>query len=304
MKNYPTTHQELWSRLLQFRFDEPGISLPFSRRLARENSWSQGYTARVLEEYRRFIFLAMTAGHPVTPSVDVDQAWHLHLTYTRSYWDDLCLNVLREPLHHQPTKGGNKEGAKFEDWYARTLQSYQTAFGAPPPTDIWPPPKIRLATESRIRQVSNRTHWVIRKPNVSMVGIVAAVAILGLLLTGCDGGSLALILGISIPVAVVIGVIMLIRKAQNQQGGEQQNTSTDGGHVMVGDTGSYWYTTTETDTGSGMDADTSGNGSNQSDGSDSGNSWGGSDSSDSSSSDSSSSGDSGCSGCGGCGGGD
>lgn len=301
MKPYPTTHQELWSRLLQFQFDEPGIALPFSRRLARENSWSQRYTMRVLEEYRRFIFLTMTAGHPVTPSVDVDQAWHLHLTYTRSYWDDLCPNVLRQPLHHQPTKGGTKEGAKFEDWYARTLQSYKAAFGVAPPADIWPAPAIRLAAESRIRQVSNRTHWVIRKPNVGTVGIVAGVALLGLILTGCDGGSLALILGISLPIVVIAGVVMLIRKAQSsqqQQDNQQQNTSTDGGYMMVGDTGSYWHTTTETET------NTSGNESDSS--TDSGGSWGSdSTSSDSSSSDSSSSsGDSGCSGCGGCGGGD
>ncbi|MCC7437156.1 MAG: hypothetical protein IT211_01530 [Armatimonadetes bacterium] len=302
METYPTTHQELWSRLLQFQLDQPGAALPFSRRLARENSWSQRHTERVIEEYRRFLFLAMAAGHPVTPSVDVDQAWHLHLTYTRSYWDDLCPNVLREPLHHQPTKGGNSEGAKFQDWYARTLQSYQAAFGVAPPADIWPAPAVRLAAESRIRQVSSRTHWVIRKPTVGAVGIVAAAALLGLLLTGCDGGSIALILAFSIPIAVIVGVVMLSlkvrHKAQRQtKRTNRQCSASTGSSYVAADTGGYWLgsstttATTESDAGaSGSESDSSG--------------WG----SDSSSSDSSSSdsggGDSGCSGCGGCGGGD
>ncbi len=191
MGSYPTTHQELWSRLLQFQFDEPGTALPFSRRLARENSWGQRHTIRVIQEYRRFLFLAMTAGHPVTPSVEVDQAWHLHLTYTRSYWDELCPKVLCGPLHHQPTKGGNKEGAKFQDWYARTLQSYQAAFGVAPPADIWPAPAVRLAAGSRIRQVSSRTHWVIRKPAVGGGGNCCWGDPAGLILTGCGGKSWA-----------------------------------------------------------------------------------------------------------------
>ncbi len=44
----------------------------------------------MFDEYRRFAFLAATAGHPVTPSDAVDQAWHLHLTYSRDYWDRFC----------------------------------------------------------------------------------------------------------------------------------------------------------------------------------------------------------------------
>lgn len=62
------------------------IGLTFVGRLARDNGWKPGYAERVYREYLRFVFLAATAGHPVTPSVDVDEVWHLHLCYTRSYW--------------------------------------------------------------------------------------------------------------------------------------------------------------------------------------------------------------------------
>ena len=82
--------QALWHRLSNFQLDEPGVTLPYSKRLAQENGWSQDFTDRVIDEYKKFLFLAKTSHRPVTPSKAVDQAWHLHLTYSRSYWDILC----------------------------------------------------------------------------------------------------------------------------------------------------------------------------------------------------------------------
>ena len=37
-------------------------------------------------------------GRHIGPSDEVDQAWHLHLVYTRSYWGEFCPNVLGKPL--------------------------------------------------------------------------------------------------------------------------------------------------------------------------------------------------------------
>src|SRR5688572_23915413 len=108
--------RELWSRIAAFPLDEGSPPLSFAARLARENAWSVSHAARVLEEYRRFAYLAVAAGHPVTPSEDVDQAWHLHLTYTRSYWTRFCATVLGRELHHEPTQGGAAEARKFQDW--------------------------------------------------------------------------------------------------------------------------------------------------------------------------------------------
>ena len=81
-------NEALWNRLEEFSFDKPGVDFSFSERLRHENQWSAEYTERVLMEYRRFLYLCVEAGHPVTPSDAVDQAWHLHLCYTRSYWEE------------------------------------------------------------------------------------------------------------------------------------------------------------------------------------------------------------------------
>ncbi len=154
----------LWIRIRDFALDDPGARLPFSKRLARENGWCHCYASRVIEEYKKFCYIAMRADHPVTPSEEVDQAWHLHLLYTRSYWDDFCRGVLQHRFHHGPTHGGREEGSKFRDWYQATLDSYQRIFGTPPPSDIWPPLKVRFKHVAAFRRVNTASHWVIPKP--------------------------------------------------------------------------------------------------------------------------------------------
>lgn len=158
------TPQEWIRRIDQFEIDEPGVALPFTARLARENAWTHAEAARVVGEYRRFLALVMCAGHPVTPPEAVDQAWHLHLVYTRSYWQRLCRDTLGREIHHEPTRGGQGENTKFEDWYGRTLESYARIFGGPPPADIWPPPARRFAGAGSWRWIRARDFWLIRKP--------------------------------------------------------------------------------------------------------------------------------------------
>src|SRR5690349_10411473 len=130
----------LYERLRTFDFDEGKPELTFIARLAHENGWSEKYASRAVQEYRRFLLLAMTAGHPVSPSDAVDQVWHLHLCSTQSYWDRLCSVVLGKPLHHHPTRGGVEESRKFIAMYRKTLLTYRTVFGEVPPEDIWPAP--------------------------------------------------------------------------------------------------------------------------------------------------------------------
>jgi hypothetical protein len=124
----------LWILLSAFGFEDPAAERPFTDRLAEENEWSAEFTRRAVEEYRRFVYLAVTCKHSVVPPEAVDKVWHLHLLYTRSYWDELCRGVLGRPLHHDPSPGG--DGTKARESYKDTLKSYQAVFGAPP-GDIW-----------------------------------------------------------------------------------------------------------------------------------------------------------------------
>jgi len=155
---------ELFERIQNFRFDDGDTAFPFVSRLERENGWSVAYAVRAIAEYRKFVFLAVAGGHPVSPSDAVDQVWHLHLLYTRSYWDRFCKETLGRPLHHEPTRGGKQEKDKFAGWYAATLDSYRRHFGEEPPADIWPAAEIRFGDDIHFERVNRTRFWVIPKP--------------------------------------------------------------------------------------------------------------------------------------------
>ena len=155
-------HQNLWESIRAFPLDSPQASLTFSDRLARENDWQLEFALRVILEYKKFIFLISTTDHPLTPSDEVDQAWHLHLLYTESYWQDF-MPLLPQPIQHGPTKGGQKERDKFNDWYELTKQKYQEVFHKTPPKDIWPSSAVRFG-QIDFKRVNLDRNWVIPKP--------------------------------------------------------------------------------------------------------------------------------------------
>ena len=75
--------KQLYERIFAFDIDGGPAELTFEMRLARENGWTEGFARRVIVEYKRFVYLSMVSGHACSPSDAVDEAWHLHLTYTR-----------------------------------------------------------------------------------------------------------------------------------------------------------------------------------------------------------------------------
>lgn len=175
--------RDLFDRISNFEIDDGPTDFSFAQRLGRENGWPPEYTERVIHEYKHFVFLLASAEHPVTPSDQVDQVWHLHLTYTRSYWERLCRDVIGRPLHHTPTRGGNAELRKFNDWYLATLTSYRRVFGQAPPSDIWPDSSTRFRDLSYYQRINTRQHFIIRKPLALLFGTRVArkiVAVVGL----------------------------------------------------------------------------------------------------------------------------
>src|SRR5262245_16067736 len=171
------TQAEWYRKNLEFEIDDGPAARPFAARLAKENGWSRDYAERVITEYKRFAFLALTAGHPVTPSEQVDQAWHLHLCYTRSYWERFCKEVLGRPLHHHPTQGGADEDHKHVEQYQQTLASYRRIFEKEPPADIWPPASVRFGDDVHGVRVNPTQYWLVSKDGLAKLGIAAVIAI-------------------------------------------------------------------------------------------------------------------------------
>lgn len=167
----------LWQRLLDFRIDGPGAELPFLARLARERAgWSLADARAAWFEYLRFLYLACRAGHPVTPSNEVDAVWHLHLVYTQSYWQELCPRVLGLTLHHGPTRGGSAEARRYLEQYRQTLEAYRRVFHAEPPARFWPPPAERFG--QRFVSVDRRRVLLVPRPLAAWSLVLAVAAAL------------------------------------------------------------------------------------------------------------------------------
>jgi hypothetical protein len=156
--------QAFWNRIKNFEMDDPRFTFTFTDRLARENGWRIEYALEAITEYKKFMFLLCLADQPLTPSDAVDQVWHLHLLYTESYWIDFCDNVLHRKVHHGPTKGGESEKNKFDDWYGKTLILYESIFSTKPPADVWPDSKTRFR-DIHFMRINIRKNWIIPKPS-------------------------------------------------------------------------------------------------------------------------------------------
>ena len=170
--------EALYRQLQVFPFTRPGETFSFLDRLAKENNWDRSDAEVVLEEYRRFLVLAMFAGHPVTPSDQVDQAWHLHMVYTHSYWDELCGKLLGKPLHHEPSRGGAQEMEKFRTQYTQTLNSYQKIFSEKPPVAIWPAPEDCFSKAADVQRKNDKAVPASKKfPGWKWVIVAASSAV-------------------------------------------------------------------------------------------------------------------------------
>jgi uncharacterized protein (TIGR04222 family) len=128
----------LWRRIADYPIDDPNAAKPLSAKLAEEQGWRPAFTARVLEEYKRFVYLCCISSTGASPSQIVDEAWHMHLTYTTDYWQRCCRDTLQQELHHHPSMGGPEEYQKHRKWYFDTLRLYLDTFSEYPPEDIWP----------------------------------------------------------------------------------------------------------------------------------------------------------------------
>lgn len=183
--------QNIMAQIESLEIGSSSASLTFSQRLARENTWTEDYSSKVILEYKRFIYLVCLSDSEVTPSDEVDQAWHLHLTYTESYWYELCKEILGFELHHNPTKGGKDEQSKYEKQYIYTLSLYEEVYGETPPMDIWPPVDKRFEAVEEFVRVNQKKKWIIRKPDIFIEKFIVILAVL-IILVACTenpGGS-------------------------------------------------------------------------------------------------------------------
>ncbi|MGH8081139.1 MAG: TIGR04222 domain-containing membrane protein [Lysobacter sp.] len=152
--DWTEARRALWERLRDYRFGDDRAQA-FLDRIAHACQSSREFAEGALEEYRRFCFLAVAAGHEVTPSETIDKVWHAHMTDTRDYWMRFCPQALKQDLHHAPSLGGQAEYARHQQQYRDTLDSYRRFFDEPP-IEFWPSPRAPLQARKPVRPGESR----------------------------------------------------------------------------------------------------------------------------------------------------
>jgi len=127
----------LWLRIEDYAIDDANAVIPFSKKLAQTEKWTESFTRDAIQEYKRFVYLCCIAENGASPSVAVDKVWHMHLLYTTEYWKKFCPNILQRELHHFPNAGGVTDFKKHHDWYLETLILYIQVFKQNPPAKFW-----------------------------------------------------------------------------------------------------------------------------------------------------------------------
>ncbi|MBE5316557.1 MAG: TIGR04222 domain-containing membrane protein [Xanthomonadales bacterium] len=166
MSELPPLDSARSARILAWAGDDPALQPRFRAQLAGRTGWNAARCARAIDEYLRFCAVAARLGGRAVPSAAVDEVWHLHLTWTRDYWDDFCPRRLGFALHHQPARGIPGERACLREAYAETLHAYAAEFGTPA-LEWWP-------AWSTLRRPSHRRRWA---RLAAALGLLPAAAI-------------------------------------------------------------------------------------------------------------------------------
>lgn len=234
---------ELWKRLSEFQIDDSNSSFTLTQRLARENGWSIDYATRVVSEYKKFLYLAMTSKTSVTPSDEVDQAWHLHMLYTESYWDELCGKVLGREIGHGPTKGGSSEKIKYNDQYNSALALYKSEFGVDAPIDIWPSAEKRFSNVN-YQRVNMAENFVLNKSKVkeymALYVIAPVLLFISALLMSAGSSSnedISYGKGLLIIILIIVGIFIIrgiwrYANRNNRGGGSSGSSGSDGCSII------------------------------------------------------------------------
>ncbi len=123
--------EDIKKKILNFNIHSNGDSSIFISKLMSENGWSKNFTLQALSEYKKFIYLLYISDARLSPSVVIDKIWHCHLTFTQSYWQDLCRDILKKDIHHIPSSLNDISNQQDSLSYERTLKFYQVQFGNP-----------------------------------------------------------------------------------------------------------------------------------------------------------------------------
>ena len=145
------TKQHNWANWSKLRVGNPTEQYAFWKTLAQRQGWTLAFAENVFEEYRKFLYLALTSPAPIAPPPPIRAAWDLHRELPT--WRELPEAAEIEQRLSQPA---SPEG---------TRAAYLATFSAYPPESIW---------EARPRPVEAARSWGQRLSPLSSLAILSA----------------------------------------------------------------------------------------------------------------------------------
>lgn len=112
-------------------------------------------------EYKKFLLMNLISEFSIAPSGLVDEVWHLHMLFTREYFD--CCKALKGNiiLHVPLIENSQSEKENLKGFYDKTLSLYEELFGVTPDLKFWPSEREE-ENKKRIEemQLENTFIWI------------------------------------------------------------------------------------------------------------------------------------------------
>ncbi|WP_086933613.1 glycine-rich domain-containing protein [Agarilytica rhodophyticola] len=200
----------------------------FVNKLQQQTSWSSDVCDQAIYEYKRFIYLTTVSESVLTPSTIVDQVWHLHLTFSHCYWEELCTNILGFRLHHNPSPPSERE--TIDNQYQYTLKLYRQYFQEPHPEAYWPTTTNKpITTDKELQPKTN--YWLI---------LCATLALSTFTITALASPyevrtESAFVFWVSL---IFIGGLIILKLVKNSANSNRNDNKKDGGTGGCGGCGS------------------------------------------------------------------
>jgi hypothetical protein len=88
----------LWLKLNMMNAQGMQAFAPMMQMMEQQMGQNSEMAQRVIEEYRKFLFLAMRAGPSGDPARPINDVWMMHMQNAQNYWENLAKMITERPV--------------------------------------------------------------------------------------------------------------------------------------------------------------------------------------------------------------
>lgn len=140
LKNYHFDHlvpTYIWENVIEFFGGTNASTKAFADKIARKHGWKVSFTVKAINEYKKFVYLAVISDFHVTPSKVIDVIWHEHLLFSKAY-RSFCNEVIEYIFDHHPElMPMEDQTGTYTAQYEATLALYWKEFTIEAPSAVW-----------------------------------------------------------------------------------------------------------------------------------------------------------------------